>query len=378
MDLTKSKLYDIMYDKNYKNREEKAMPNKIFQNILRQYKDIVNRDIGIIDDSGFILACTDESKIGSNNSEYCKKAMASDRHTAGGCTYKPSDNGDYILFINGEDAEAYKILSLLNVSLSGLKNVYDDQFNKSLFIKNVILDNILPGDIYAKAKELNFADNTRRIAYLIKCAAQNEYNLIEIMQNMFPDKNKDFVLSLDENAVLIKEINDKSDDAENIAKEIASTLSSEFFIKAIIGIGGPADEIKDLSRSYKEAQIAIEVGKVFDSAKEIINYKNLGIGRIIYQLPTTLCEVFLQEVFKEGSLESLDRESLMTIQSFFENSLNVSETSRKLFVHRNTLVYRLEKIKRLTGLDLREFEHAIVFKVALMVQKYLAASTVRY
>jgi carbohydrate diacid regulator len=133
-----------------------------------------------------------------------------------------------------------------------------------------------------------------------------------------------------------------------------------------------------LSRSYKEAQVALEVGKVFESGKEVINYKNLGIGRIIYQLPPTLCEVFLQEVFKKGSLESLDRESLMTIQSFFENSLNVSETSRKLFVHRNTLVYRLDKIKRLTGLDLREFEHAIVFRVALMVKKYLASTTVRY
>jgi carbohydrate diacid regulator len=354
-----------------------AMPNKMFQNILRQYKEIVNRDIGIIDDSGFILACTDEGKIGGNNGEYFKEDAAAGRRVAGGCTYKPADNGEYILFIDGEDAEAYKILSLLCVSLSGLKNIYDDQFNKSLFIKNVILDNILPGDIYAKAKELNFTENTCRIAYLIKCAAQSEYNLMEIMQNMFPDKNKDFVLNLDGNAALIKEIS-KTDDTEAIAKELVSTLNSEFFIKATVGIGGPADEIKDLSRSYKEAQIALEVGKVFDNEKEVINYKNLGIGRIIYQLPTTLCEVFLQEVFKEGSLESLDRESLMTIQSFFENSLNVSETSRKLFVHRNTLVYRLEKIKRLTGLDLREFEHAIVFKVALMVKKYLASAAVRY
>ena len=351
------------------------MPNKMFQDILRQYKEIVNEDIGIIDESGFILACTDESRIGANDGESFQ--VAAERRTAGGYTYKLAESGDYMLFIEGEDAEAYKILSLLCVSLGGLKNIYDDQFNKSLFIKNVILDNILHGDIYAKAKELNFNDNVRRIAYLIKCAAPTEYNLLEIMQNMFPDKSKDFVLSLDENAALIKEMG-KPEDAESVAKEIVSTLNSEFFIKGIVGIGGPADEIKDLSRSYKEAQIALEVGKVFDNEKEVINYKNLGIGRIIYQLPTTLCEVFLQEVFKEGSLESLDRESLMTIQSFFENSLNVSETSRKLFVHRNTLVYRLEKIKRLTGLDLREFEHAIVFKVALMVKKYLASATVRY
>ena len=165
---------------------------------------------------------------------------------------------------------------------------------------------------------------------------------------------------------------------EKLAKSIADTLNSEFFTKVSIGIGKPVDNIKDLARSYKEAQVALEVGKVFDTEKDIISYENLGIGRLIYQLPTTLCEMFLQEVFKNGSLESLDRETLMTIQCFFENNLNVSETSRKLFVHRNTLVYRLEKIRKLTGLDLREFDHAITFKVALMVKRYLTTKPTKF
>ena len=154
---------------------------------------------------------------------------------------------------------------------------------------------------------------------------------------------------------------------------IADTLCTEFYTKVAIGISTAVDNIKDLARAYKEAQIALDVGKVFENEKSVVSYENLGIGRLIYQLPTTLCEMFLQEVFKKGSLESLDRETLMTIQCFFENNLNVSETSRKLFVHRNTLVYRLEKIRKLTGLDLREFEHAITFKVALMVKKYLSS-----
>ncbi|MBO5757189.1 MAG: helix-turn-helix domain-containing protein, partial [Clostridia bacterium] len=159
---------------------------------------------------------------------------------------------------------------------------------------------------------------------------------------------------------------------------IADTLSAEFYTKVAIGISTTVENIKDLARAYKEAQVALEVGKVFETEKNIISYENLGIGRLIYQLPTTLCEMFLQEVFKKGSLESLDRETLMTIQCFFENNLNVSETSRKLFVHRNTLVYRLEKIRKLTGLDLREFEHAITFKVALMVKKYLNSKPAKY
>jgi carbohydrate diacid regulator len=202
---------------------------------------------------------------------------------------------------------------------------------------------------------------------------------------MFPDKTKDFIIGLDEkDIVLVREIkhenllHDKTEETEKVAREIVSTASSEFFTKAVVGIGSPAAEIKDLSRSFKDAQLALEVGKVFENEKDVINYKNLGIGRIIYQLPTTLCEVFLDEVFKSGALESLDRESLMTIRNFFENNLNVSETSRKLFVHRNTLVYRLEKIKKLTGLDLREFEHAIVFKVAMMVKNYLSSRPVKY
>jgi carbohydrate diacid regulator len=203
----------------------------------------------------------------------------------------------------------------------------------------------------------------------------------DLIQNMYPDKNKDYVIGVGEyDIVLIKEMKAGSDahDAEKIAKSISDTLSSEFFAKVSIGIGTNVDNIKDLARAYKEAQVALEVGKVFETEKNIISYENLGIGRLIYQLPTTLCEMFLQEVFKRGSLESLDRETLMTIQCFFENNLNVSETSRKLFVHRNTLVYRLEKIRKLTGLDLREFEHAITFKVALMVKKYLNSKPIKF
>jgi len=219
------------------------------------------------------------------------------------------------------------------------------------------------------------------IVLLIKFYSKTETMPFEIVQSMFPDKTKDYVININETDIaLVKELkpNFEMKEIEKTAKTIVDTLSTEFFAKVSIGIGTPVENIKDLARSYKEAQVALEVGKVFDTAKNIITYENLGIGRLIYQLPTTLCEMFLQEVFKKGSLESLDRETLMTIQCFFENNLNVSETSRKLFVHRNTLVYRLEKIRKLTGLDLREFEHAITFKVALMVKRYLVSKPVKF
>ena len=189
-------------------------------------------------------------------------------------------------------------------------------------------------------------------------------------------RQQEFVLSINEKDVaIVKQITPttEKEDLLKIARQIEQTLHTELFIKTMIGIGTVASHLRELADSYKEAQVAIEVGKVFDTEKTIINYENLGIGRLIYQLPTTLCEIFLSEVFKKNSIDALDQETLFTINKFFENNLNVSETSRKLFVHRNTLVYRLEKIKKLTGLDLREFDDAIIFKVALMVKKYLVS-----
>ena len=219
------------------------------------------------------------------------------------------------------------------------------------------------------------------MVFLISVVASNDVSAYDVIQNLFPDKNKDFVFNITEtDIVLVKEVKNNTDvkDLEKLARSISDTLSSEFFTKVNVGIGTPVLGIKELARSFKEAQTALEVGKVFDTDKNIVSYDNLGIARLIYHLPTTLCDTFLKEVFKKNSIESLDHETLFTIQKFFENSLNVSETSRKLFVHRNTLVYRLDKIKKLTGLDLREFDHAIIFKIALMVKKYLAANPTKF
>ena len=361
------------------------MSNRLFQGIIHQMRDAVDRIIGVVDDNGVIIACSELVKIGEMRQGVRDElAYTSDAITSGGYTYKPIGSGskwEYIVFIEGEDKYAEKIATILAVSLSNIKNLYDEKYDKSSFIKNIILDNILPSDIYIKSKELRFNAEETRVVFLIKFHSKSDVLSFDMVQNIFPDKNKDYVISTGEqDIVLVKEIKPSTDikEIEKVAKGIADTLNSEFYTKVSIGIGTVVDNIKDLARSYKEAQVTLEVGKVFDTEKNIISYENLGIGRLIYQLPTTLCEMFLQEVFKKGSLESLDRETLMTVQSFFENNLNVSETSRKLFVHRNTLVYRLEKIRKLTGLDLREFDHAITFKVALMVRKYLDSKPTKY
>ena len=348
-------------------------------------KDTVDRTIGVIDEANSIIACSGLVRIGEFMPGLRDDLLySSDMICKGGYTYRPigtNMKSEYTVFVEGEDKMAEVLTKMLSVSLSNIKELYDEKYDKGSFIKNIILDNILPSDIYIKSKELHFNTEEYRVVLLIKFYGKTDMMPFEMLQNMFPDKPRDYIISVGErDIVLVKEVkpNTEMREVEKIAVKIADTLSTEFFSKVSIGISTIVDNIKDLARAYKEAQIAIEVGRVFESEKNIICYDNLGIGRLIYQLPTTLCEMFLQEVFKKGSLELLDRETLMTIQCFFENNLNVSETSRKLFVHRNTLVYRLEKIRKVTGLDLREFEHAITFKVALMVKQYLNSKPAKY
>ena len=357
------------------------MSNRLFQGVIHQMRDAIDRTIGVIDETSVIIACSELGRIGEVNDSITADVLAAPgTFVVNGYTYKSFGSRprpEYAVFVSGSDPEASRYASLLAISLSSIKQYYDEKYDRNNFIKNVVLDNILPGDIYIKARELHFNTDVSRVALLIRILSSNDVSAYDVIQNLFPDKQKDFVFNISENdIVLIKEIRSGIDskDLEKLARSIVDTLSGEFYTRATVGIGTAVVGVKDLARSFKEAQVALEVGKVFDTDKVIVSYDNLGIARLIYQLPTTLCETFLREVFKRGSIESLDQETLFTIQKFFENNLNVSETSRKLFVHRNTLVYRLEKIKKLTGLDLREFDHAIVFKIALMVKKYLISN----
>ena len=361
------------------------MSNRLFQGIIHQMRDSIDRVIGVVDDTATVISCSDLTRIGET-SEYLMLDMGEnqDLFVRDGYTYKPfgsKSKPEFAVFVEGSDEMAARYCGILAVALSGIKQYYDEKYDRNNFIKNVILDNILPGDIYAKARELHFVSDVQRVVLLIRVTSGNDISAYDVVSSLFPDKQKDFVFNISEtDTVLVKEIrpDNNTRDMEKLAASIVDTLQGEHYIKAVVGIGTPISNIKDLASSFKEAQIAMEVGKVFDTEKQVISYDHLGIARLIYQLPTTLCEAFLREVFKQDSIDSLDSETLFTIQRFFENNLNVSETSRGLFVHRNTLVYRLEKIKKLTGLDLRKFDDAIVFKVALMVKKYLSSDPARY
>ena len=358
------------------------MSNSVFQSVIVQLRDISDRVFGVIDTEGCVISSTDMSllgerwpdaalKVGNASESIVTFAQKSFKAIMGNSNYF-----EYAVFCSGDDETARSFCQMAFIALNDAKTFYEEKYDRGTFVKNIIMDNILPGDIYIRAKELHFATDAPRAVFLIRQVGHSDVATVDVLTGMFPDKMQDFVLSVNETDVaIIKQISGTvtAEDLEKIAVSVEDTLKNELRIKTIIGIGTVAEHLRELADSYKEAQTAIEVGKVFDTEKSVMHYENLGIGRLIYQLPTTLCEIFLREVFKKNSLDSLDQETLFTINKFFENSLNVSETSRKLFVHRNTLVYRLEKIRKLTGLDLRQFDHAIVFRVALMVRQYLAS-----
>nr|MDE7327147.1 helix-turn-helix domain-containing protein [Lachnospiraceae bacterium] len=268
----------------------------------------------------------------------------------------------------------YMIGKLAAFQIQNLLVAYKERYDKDNFIKNLLLDNLLLVDIYNRAKKLHIETDVRRVVFIIETKNEKDTNALETVRSLFSGKTKDFITAVDEkNIILVKELkpNETYDDMTRTAKVILDMLNTEAMTKAHVAFGTIINEIKDVSRSYKEAKMALDVGKIFYSGRNVVAYSNLGIGRLIYQLPMPLCKMFIREIFDGKSPDDFDEETLTTINKFFENSLNVSETSRQLYIHRNTLVYRLDKLQKSTDLDLRVFDDAITFKIALMVVKYM-------
>ena len=356
------------------------MSSKIFQNVITQMQGTVDRSLGVLDERGFVLASNDLSLIGTHMDDFNRITVSDSESVlrSGGRSFKalPYDGSffDYVAFVDGDDAVSATLCSMAAVAFNEAKLNFDEKHNKASFIKNIISDNILPGDVYVRAKELHFATDDPRCVIFVRQVGHQNISAVEIVQRIFPDRQNDFVISVNDSDIVIVKLlksADSLDEAMKVSEIIEKQMKQELGITTNIGVSTVAEHLRELADKAKEAQTAIDVGNIFEAGRTIFKYDSLGLGRIIYQLPTRLCEMFLNEVFKKNPIETLDEDTLDTIDRFFENNLNVSETSRKLYVHRNTLVYRLEKIKKLTGLDLREFDHAIVFKVALMVKMYL-------
>lgn len=355
------------------------MSVKLFQTLSDKYSEIINKEVGVTDENGVVIAHSDFQKIGKQNQNAVTFLQSKSlQETIDGIVYNKvivKGKVEFVTFIQSSEEQDNKYLELFTLNLLNLKSYYDEKYDKNTFIKNIVVENILPGDILVKSKELHIDYNAFRVVFLINATSDKDIHVHEIIESIFPNKSKDFVVVIDnDNVVLVKEVKSKDDYKEvyKIARIIVDTLNAELMVKACIGIGTITSNLKDITKSYKEAQMSMIIGNIFGEEKNIYDYNNLGIGRLVYHIPRSLCQLFLDEVFKDNSADSLDTETMLTIQKFFENNLNVSETARQLYIHRNTLVYRLEKIKRLTGLELTSFDDAVIFKVAILVKKYLA------
>lgn len=351
--------------------------SQILQSTIDGLKAITRVDFGVMNTEGNIVASTYTEAKDHEASVRAFIESSSESQLVQGCRYfKIYDEYhlEYVLLVCGGSEEAYTVGKLAAFQLQSLLVAYKERFDKDNFIKNLLLDNLLLVDIYNRAKKLHIDTDVRRVIYIIEVLSEKDVNILERVRSLFGEKNKDFITAVDErNIIVVKEIgaNEGYSEAEKFAQDMLDLLKVEGIKNLHVAYGTIINDIKEVSKSYKEAKLALDVGKIFFHEKDVIAYNTLGIGRLIYQLPVPLCKMFIREIFEGKSPDDFDEETLVTINKFFENSLNVSETSRQLYIHRNTLVYRLDKIQKTTGLDLRVFEDAITFKIALMVVKYM-------
>ncbi len=352
--------------------------NQILQNTIDGLKEITHTQMCVLDPEGNVLASTfpDADKHAKAAASFAS-SEADTQMIQGFQYFKVLDDREmeYILLVQGEGEEAHTVGRIVCFQIQSLLVAYKERFDKDNFIKNLLLDNLLLVDIYNRAKKLHIDTDVKRVVFIVEAGHDKDQNDLERVRSLFRGKSKDFVTAVDErDIIVVKELSD-GDDAESLKKTAETILglfkSGEGNPDVYIAYGTVANEIREVSGSYKEAKMALDVGRIFFEEQNIIAYSQLGIGRLIYQLPMPLCKMFIKEIFDGKSPDEFDEETLVTINKFFEKSLNVSETSRQLYIHRNTLVYRLDKLQKSTGLDLRVFEDAITFKIALMVVKYM-------
>ncbi len=351
--------------------------NQILQNTIDGIKSISRVDLCVVDADGKIVAKTfDDARECLGNVLSFIGSQAESQVVNGYQFFKVVDDSslEYVLLVKGTSDDTYVIGKMAAFQIQNLLVAYKERFDKDNFIKNLLLDNLLRVDMYTRAKRLHIDTDVKRVVYIIETKHEKDSNALETVRTLFAGKTKDFITAVDEKSIiLVKEVRDNEgyEELDKTAQVIVDMLNTEAMSVVHVAYGTIVNDIKEVSKSYKEAKMALDVGKIFYSDKNVVAYNRLGIGRLIYQLPIPLCQMFIKEIFDGKSPDDFDEETLSTINKFFENSLNVSETSRQLYIHRNTLVYRLDKLQKSTNLDLRVFDDAITFKIALMVVKYM-------
>lgn len=353
------------------------LSGQVIQTGIEELKAITKTDLCVMDMDGMSMASTmEKEELSMEVILDFVKSIADSQVVNGSHLFKIEEEGEtlYVLLARG-GADAYMVGKIAVSQIKQLLTAYRERFDRNNFFQNLLLDNLLLVDIYNRAKKLHIPVEEERVVYLLETTTDGDAGVMEMMRSLFTAQSGDYVTAVDEqNIILVKSLKKSwtTESLEETARTIMDMMNTEAMLNGRVAYGTVVRQLKDVSKSYKEAKMALEVGKIFYADKNVAAYGTLGIGRLIYQLPVSLCQVFIKEIFGSGHIpEELDEETLMTVNKFFENSLNISETSRQLFIHRNTLVYRLEKLEKAAGLDIRTFEDALTLKIALMVADYM-------
>ncbi len=352
------------------------LSNHKLQVTLEEIKEISRIELALYSDKGKLLASTYEEESDMEEAIRLFADSMAESQMLSGCHFFKvliENELEYILLAKATSEEAYMIGRLAVCQIRNMVSAYREQYDRNSFMQNVVLGNMLVVDMYNKAKKLHI-ETAQRVVFVIEVSGKKDSIVMETVKNLFVSTTRDFVTEVDEKSViLVKDVRDIKEETEllELAKMLVDNLHTEAMVKVRVGFGNRVEMLQDITRSYQEAKMALEVGSIFYAESDTVSYSKLGIGRLIYQLPTSLCEMFLKEVFGEKVPDGFDEETTVTIQKFFENNLNISETARQLYVHRNTLVYRLERIEKMLGLDIRTFEDAMLFKIALMVISHM-------
>lgn len=362
---------------------ERVLSNQILQRTIYEIGDITECNCSIWNMERMMLAAVGEEKLAV---KHAVTEFAEEFHKMGGQISKVTEElamfvvfdelePVYIFMLEHHGRVDAKVSGKLCVSqLESLIRMNKERMDKNRFIQNLLLDNLLLVDIYNQARKLSIPVEKRRVAILIEPKDPGDTIVLDMVKGIYTSGTGDYVTAVDEgHVILIKTLEDTEEypDIDHIVKMLVDTVNTEAMVNVRVAYGTIIDELKDVSQSYKEAGMALDVGRIFYPERSILSYRELGIGRLIHQLPMSLCEMFLEEVFAGKAVDQFEEETLSTVDKFFENNLNISETARQLFVHRNTLVYRLEKIQKQTGLDVRVFDDALTFKIALMVADHM-------
>lgn len=234
--------------------------------------------------------------------------------------------------------------------------------------RRTLLGELTGAELDALSHEYQLPRDLERCVMVFHMVQTDRERAYDLLEEITPLEDRDVLIDMDRHTVaLIKDVEEviSSDELIQYGQALQETLMSETAHQITVGIGRTCHTVEELRESYSEARKAIEVGRQFQPEASIFAYSRLILERFLMEMPPDVNAAYHSMLFNRRNQRLFNEEMLYTIDMFFKKDLNLSDTARQLYIHRNTLVYRLDKVQRQTGLDLRSFEDAVTFKILM-------------